>query len=226
VLVEKPMALGRREAQELAAAAAGSALVLGVGFHLRHSDVFRELKRLILAGAVGDPRFVRAAWGMPLPELSGWKQDRAQAGAGALMGLAVHLLDLVLWLVDAPVGAVTAMSDAHEERLDRNYVIAFEIGGCMVEISVSRSFALGASLVLFGTDGALWAEDAVTVRAEGTLRDGGGAVLVKAASNPYAVELRTFADAASGGPRFHADASDGLRCVELTDAVLAATAAA
>jgi ketopantoate reductase len=51
-----------------------------------------------------------------------------------------------------------------------------------------------------------------------------GAALVKATRNPYSVELATFAATLRGGPRFHVDARDGARCVELTDALLAATA--
>ncbi len=224
VLVEKPMTLGSSEANELAAASDRRALVLGVGFHLRHSEVFRELERLLHGGAVGEPRFVRAGWGMPLPELSGWKQNRALAGAGALMGLGVHVLDLVLWLLEGARGAVAAVSDARGAELDRNYAVVLELGRCIVALSVSRSFALGASIAIFGSEGVLIAEDALTVRAEGVLRDGQGKVLANAARNPYAAELEAFAAAARGGPPFHADARDGVRCVELTEAVLAGTA--
>src|SRR5581483_5075509 len=110
------------------------------------------------------------------------------------------------------------------ERLDRNYAVALEIGDCLVEVAVSRSFALGASLDLYGAEGQLHADGAVTVRVEGTLRDGDGAVLAEARRNPYAAELEAFVAAVRGERPFHASARDGVRCVELTEAVLAATA--
>ena len=66
VLVEKPMALHAAEAEQTNALAAELGLVVGVGFHLRHSAVFRELKHQLESDAIGPPRLVRAAWGMSL----------------------------------------------------------------------------------------------------------------------------------------------------------------
>src|ERR1035437_6257223 len=56
VLVEKPVALSESDAVEMAETADRFGLVLGAGFHLRHNAAIRELKRLLDAGAVGEPR--------------------------------------------------------------------------------------------------------------------------------------------------------------------------
>jgi predicted dehydrogenase len=112
VLVEKPMALRSIDAQQTVALAAQLERIVGVGFHLRHSDIFRELKRQLDSGEIGTVSLIRAEWGMPLGVLQEWKNDPVRAGAGALMGLGVHILDLMLWLTGGPVQATTSRYSA------------------------------------------------------------------------------------------------------------------
>jgi predicted dehydrogenase len=76
VLVEKPVALTEADATEMAQTAHRLGLVLGAGFHLRHNSVIAKLKRRLDAGAVGEPRLIRASWGMSTSStLSAWKND-------------------------------------------------------------------------------------------------------------------------------------------------------
>lgn len=222
VLVEKPMALLAAEAEQTMALAAELGRVVGVGFHLRHSDVFRELKDQLEGDAIGEPRLVRAAWGMPLGKLQGWKDDPARAGAGSLMGLGVHVLDLLLWLMDGDVEPVAAVSDRRGDQLDRTFLAFMAAGDCLIELAVSRDHPIGGSLSVYGTRGVRHAENALTTRAEGGLHDGAGATFVTNVQNPYATQLNAFADAVRGDGEFHADASDGARSVALTEALLSA----
>ena len=220
VLVEKPMALTSAEALELAQAAERENRVLGVGFHLRHHDVFRELKRRIDAGAIGEPRLVRASWGAVGGGTgSAWKTDRQLAGGGSLMAIGVHLLDLVPWLLGDEPDTVMAVSDTSEEQLDTTFFTVLSFPSCLVDIQMSRSFVLGPLLVVHGTEGELRAEHALTHLAEGELRTGDGELLFTATHNPYKNEIAAFAEAVRGGDPFHADGWDGLRCTELTTRV-------
>ena len=53
VLVEKPMAMSRREAETMVEASEKAGIVLGVGFHLRHHPAHKETHRLITEGSLG-----------------------------------------------------------------------------------------------------------------------------------------------------------------------------
>jgi 1,5-anhydro-D-fructose reductase (1,5-anhydro-D-mannitol-forming) len=226
VLVEKPMALAIDDAVAMVEAAMQAERVLGVGYHLRHATVLRALHDRVHAGDIGEPKLIHAQWGMLLPALSGWKDDPRLAGAGALMGLGVHAVDLILWLVaDRPV-AVAALTTSGEGRLDRtsSYAISFE-GGCLANIVVTRDHNLDSnSLSVYGSEGALHAKDALTVVAAGSLVDGGGREIATAEVDPYRAELEAFARAIRGGQPFHADGHDGTACVALTATLLNAEA--
>jgi 1,5-anhydro-D-fructose reductase (1,5-anhydro-D-mannitol-forming) len=105
VLVEKPMATDVGEARAMVAAARTAGRRLGIGFHFRHHGLLAEARRQIAAGAIGTVMQVTAQFNLtssPPPRLtiahSPWKRDPAQmGGAGALMGMGVHLIDLVRW---------------------------------------------------------------------------------------------------------------------------------
>lgn len=223
VLVEKPMALTAGEARKMAQAAERANRLLGVGFHLRHHDVFKEMKRRVDAGAVGEPRLVRATWGVVgRGTRAAWKDDRKLAGAGALMGFGVHVLDLVPWLLTDEPMTVTALSDASDGRLDTMVLTILSFAECLADLQVSGSLALPNVLVVHGTEGELRAQDALTHLAEGKLCTTDGEVLVAATHNPFQAELEAFAEAVRAGKTFHADGWEGLRSVELATRVIEA----
>lgn len=224
VLVEKPMALDVAEAVAMSEEATARGLILGIGFHLRHHDVFRELKRRLDAGEIGQPSLIRASWGMAISgTLSPWKNDPAMAGGGAWMGLGVHVLDLLRWLLGQEPTRVVAASDSGGP-LDRTFLAALEFGDCVADIQVSRRFVLRPNgLVVHGEEGELRALDALAMAGSGTLVGGEGSTLIEGNADPYQSEFEAFAAAIRGESTFHADGADGVRSVELTQSIVEAT---
>ncbi len=114
VLVEKPMAVGPGEGQQLVDAAAAAGVALGVS----HNQVFyaphTEAKRLIDSGAIGRPVLLRLRLGMG-PAWGGWRDDPRLAGGGLLSDAGVHRIYLALHLF-GPVREVRAVLDAPRER--------------------------------------------------------------------------------------------------------------
>src|SRR5262245_31489028 len=117
VLVEKPMALSVADARLMAQAADGAGLLLGVGFHLRHHPVHREIRRTVLAGETGDIAFVAGTFGSNWvdPPPDAWQLSPELAGHGSITGLGVHLLDLLPWLIGQDIVEVSALSDGPDE---------------------------------------------------------------------------------------------------------------
>jgi len=110
VLVEKPLAIGLAECQELVDAAAAAGVALGVS----HNQVFygphAEAKRLIDTDGIGRPVLIRLRLGMG-PTWGGWRASPALAGGGLLMDAGIHRLYLALYFF-GPVRRVHAVVDA------------------------------------------------------------------------------------------------------------------
>ncbi len=110
VLVEKPLALSARDAEELRDLAHAKALVLRTGFHMRHYPAVKELKRLISAKTFGDDLFLRLSYGSRRPKgfNETWRIDPGVAGGGALFDQGIHALDLAQWLAPTPLEPTAA----------------------------------------------------------------------------------------------------------------------
>ncbi len=109
VLVEKPLATGLEQSEELVAAAAAAGVALGVS----HNQVFYaphvEAKRLIDTGAIGRPVLIRLRLGMG-PPFGDWRDSPVRNGGGLLYDAGVHRLYLALFFF-GPVREVRAVLD-------------------------------------------------------------------------------------------------------------------
>jgi predicted dehydrogenase len=102
VLCEKPLALNVSDATEIVAAAKATGKDLFVGFNMRFTDSGLAVKQLIDEGRLGLPVCARGY--MLADEVPWWGPHfvREVSGGGALAATAVHMLDLVWWLVGRP----------------------------------------------------------------------------------------------------------------------------
>lgn len=104
VFCEKPFVLDPQEGQRLVDLAREQKRVTQVGYHYRFVGAFREAKRLLAAGALGEIHHVRAEAYGPValrPKGSTWRTARSEGG-GCLYDYACHALDLVNFLVAPP----------------------------------------------------------------------------------------------------------------------------
>ena len=159
VLVEKPMALTVAEAEAMVATAKASGRLLGVGFHLRQHPVHAEMRRLMRAGEVGEPIFAAAVWGSYSPDYprDRWQMDPKLAGAGSIMGIGVHVIDLLSWLIGREVEQVTAFTDGPSERYPVEFLTTALLryrGDAVAEFTSSRRLPNSAHTVVVYCEGA------------------------------------------------------------------------
>jgi myo-inositol 2-dehydrogenase/D-chiro-inositol 1-dehydrogenase len=99
-ICEKPAGMNPAETSALAAAAEKSRLPHAVGYQFRYEPAFRELKRLISAGEIGDIERVEIDWcvgGQPSRARAwSWRND-ASLGGGVPLNFATHALDYLRW---------------------------------------------------------------------------------------------------------------------------------
>ena len=143
VFCEKPLTLTSSESLELAELAAERGVVTQVGYHNRFVGAFREVKRLLEAGAIGRVTHVQAeAYGPVVlkPKGSTWRSQRAEGG-GCLYDYAAHPLDLLSWYFGAPrgVGGTVLGSVFSENTEDEVFGTLFYDNGLSGQISVNWS---------------------------------------------------------------------------------------
>jgi predicted dehydrogenase len=107
VLVEKPVALNVREAEEMIAACDRAGVKFMVGHMLRLSPLIVRMRDLIRNGEIGSVTFARADFVYDA-RLShrGWLYDRSVAGGGPIYDIGVHCLDTLRFVLDDEVVAV------------------------------------------------------------------------------------------------------------------------
>lgn len=110
VFCEKPLTLSSQVSNDLAQAATTRGLVTQAGYHNRFIGTFREVKRLIESGAIGQVTHAQAeAYGPVVlkPSKPSWR-GTADAGGGCLYDYAAHPLNLLNWYF----GETTTVSGA------------------------------------------------------------------------------------------------------------------
>lgn len=112
VLIEKPLARHRAEAQEMVDAARKHNRILAVAFQRRTRHDVEIVRNEIAAGNFGRVYYAKAFWMRRggIPGLGSWFTSKDAAGGGSLIDLGVHVLDMALYALGNP--KVTSVSAA------------------------------------------------------------------------------------------------------------------
>lgn len=107
VFCEKPFSLTSTEGEELVELANSKWLVNQVGYHNHFIGTFRELKRLIQSGILGQlVHFTGEAYGpVVTKEKGGTWRSKPEEGGGCLFDYASHVLNLIQEIIGRPVKA-------------------------------------------------------------------------------------------------------------------------
>ena len=104
VLCEKPMTVSVADAKKMIAAAEAAGRVLSVNQHMRFDTTAQAMRAIVKSKALGDVYLAETKWvrQQGIPGYGGWFTNKDLAGAGALMDIGVHMLDMLLYLLDFP----------------------------------------------------------------------------------------------------------------------------
>jgi predicted dehydrogenase len=130
VFCEKPLSINAKEAERMWRAADAAGIVHAVNFNYRKVPAVEFIARLIKSGRIGTVRHYRAAylqdWGNDARIPRSWKFQASGAGAGALIGVGSHVIDLARLLV-GEIDSVVATSEIWiKERPVPSSALAFE----------------------------------------------------------------------------------------------------
>ena len=124
ILCEKPMAMNVAEAEEMTRAADGAGVIAMIDHELRFLPGRQKAFAMLREGVIGKVRHAkynfRAAY-RGNPELPwNWWSDIDQGG-GALAAIDSHVIDSLLWFLDADISSVFCQLNTHvRERKDRD----------------------------------------------------------------------------------------------------------
>jgi 1,5-anhydro-D-fructose reductase (1,5-anhydro-D-mannitol-forming) len=242
VLVEKPMAVNVSEALDMVHACRKNGVKLSVGFHLRQHPGHRRARQIIGEGILGSISLTQAQFFFPdkrgivdmprRPSLSQWWEDPGMiGGAYSIMGMGVHALDLLQFLLGQPIVEVAALTDGQtaQKPLERIAVITLRFAdGALGTVSCGRRVPdTRNDAVVYGTGGRVWLKDTLWEPLRGRLEVVSDAVNVEEAyqGDPlslYKLEIEAFARGIQGNEEFGASGIDGLRAVQVASAAIEA----
>jgi len=247
VLVEKPVAVDKAGAERLIAAHQGRRQVFGVMFNQRTDPRHRRLRELLRGGELGPVR--RVAWTITdwfrphaYYAAGGWRATWAGEGGGVLINQSPHYLDQLVWLFGPPVRvhALCRFGRYHPIEVEDDVTATLEYAdGSHATYITSTGEAPGTNrLEVVADKGRVVIEagrfhytrnTVPASRFSRTSKDffAGGPprreMKVKGIDGPggqHAAVLQNFVDAILDGEPLIAPAAEGLRPVELANAML------
>jgi predicted dehydrogenase len=129
VLVEKPMVTDVAHAVHLCELAERNDAVLQVGYQRHAHPAFREIRRVIATGRIGDLHMVNCHLGQDWvrPHRNTWRTDPELSGGGQLYDTGSHLLDALLWTTDGDPASVLATMEYDAPGVDVNTAMSVEL---------------------------------------------------------------------------------------------------
>lgn len=130
VLIEKPMACSKKEAEELIKTAEKLGKVLQVSYQRHFEPAFMYIREAIANGEIGRLTSVTASlyqqWGHGSENV--WRKNPALSGGGMLMDSGSHICDVLLWTTGlTPIEVSTQLEKHHSAvELDSFTAIRFE----------------------------------------------------------------------------------------------------
>ena len=219
VLVIKPLALRRADAEALSQVAESRGVILAMGYDRCFLPAIDELRRRVGNGDLG--RILHAEGNFCVNRFAGmtagtWKSDGAQTPPGSL---ADHMLYTMIELI-GPVAELHVQALRQVVELDiadtSSVMLRFSSGasGLLTAIGVTPNFH---RLHVFGTDG--WAEIRDNTRFEYRPLDGESTVIEFPAFDALKCELESFAAAAAGEATFPVSPQDAVYGVAALEAM-------
>ena len=248
VMVEKPLSVHKADCERLIAAHRGGHQVFAAMFQLRTDPVYRQIKSLISDGELGEIR--RILWDCTdwfrtetYYASGGWRATWKGEGGGVLLNQCPHNLDLYQWLFGMPdqVTGFCQFGRYHDIEVEDDVTAYFRYAdGKHASFLTSTGEAPGRNLLqITGEKGMLSLEgrrltfqrnrqpmsefsaetSAGFAKPEAWTID----IPVEPGASSHMEVLQNFANAIRHGEALIAPAAEGMRSIELANAILLST---
>lgn len=225
ILADKPLAPNGAEAERVIDACTAAGVRIGMNFQTRHHSCFQEAKQVIESGEIGDIVAIQVDASPGNAPFAGWRADPELAGLGAVNNIAVHIYDLLRFLTGSEVTEVSAMFDVgREKKLETMPMVLMRFAsGALAYANGNQLTPMPLNdIVIHGTSGRIDGRKITRNWQEGEMR------VVTAAgerSGKYQTHdcydrlIKAFSEAILDGRDPDPSGVDGMRCVQVTDAI-------
>ena len=245
VLVEKPISVHSNDAKKLIAAHRSKKQVFAAMFNQRTDPVFQKIRRLVKDGELG--KILRVQWtitdwfrSQAYYDSGCWRATWAGEGGGVLLNQCVHNIDLFQWIFGMPenVRALCCFGRHHDIEVEDDVSAIFEFAnGSSAVLATSTGEAPGINrLEISGDLGRLTCEhrkltfirnesgtqEYLHSTPEGYIPPAAWKVEIPVADdtgNQHEKILRNFIGAILQGEELIAPAGEGLKSLELINAI-------
>jgi 1,5-anhydro-D-fructose reductase (1,5-anhydro-D-mannitol-forming) len=225
VLCDKPLATTVADAERAVAACEAAGVRLGITFQTRNQQGMSQIRQLLADGEVGSVRLVQLEVGIGRMLPQGWRTDPSLAGVGVMNNMGVHAYDVLRYLLGAEVVEATAVVDVEEGFAVDTMALAllrFD-NGALAYVNANQSVPNPQQdLTVYGTEGSILGRNVTRPNLEGrvtVLGQSGTTELEVSTAGPFVATVANFADAVLQGRDPSPSGLDGLRSVQLTDAL-------
>lgn len=225
VLCDKPLATTVTDAERAVAECDAMGVRLGVTFQTRNYEGMNDVRLWLANGEIGPVRLAQLELGPGRMLPKGWRTDPALAGVGVMNNMGVHGYDLLRYLLGAEVTEVTAV--AHIEpgfEVDTMTLALLRFdNGAMAYVNANQSVPNSQpNLAIYGTDGTVLGRNVTRPNLSGTITVIGRSINVErevSTAGAYVTTIGNFATAVLRGHDPSPSSMDGIRSVELTEAM-------
>ena len=234
ILCEKPLAMTVQDAQEMISVANQHSVVLATNHHLRCAQSHQAIREIVTSGQLGTVFSVQINHSVSLPErLRGWRLTNPEKGAGVLLDITVHNIDLARFLLGENLVSVFAQTSnrgfGQPNVPDESLCSFVSESGILVSTheSFNTPFAK-TSVEIFGSEGNLIGKNVLTQDPVGevilTTASGEQRVDLGDPENLYVRLLKKFAEAVEGKGSPASSGLDGLHSAALALAAIKSSA--
>ncbi|RYZ29244.1 MAG: inositol 2-dehydrogenase [Propionibacteriaceae bacterium] len=221
VLCEKPLSPALDESAALLRDLGDRASLVSLGFMRRFDHGYTELRATVVSGAIGEPVTVHST-------RRGVTSGPGATSESSVTNSAVHDLDIVPWLLGAPVEEVSwhaPRRSSGADLADPQLILLRTADGVLstVDIFLNARYGYDVRCEVVGESGTASLREPARTEVDTGLRRGVtyGADWRPRFAEAYRLELQTWVDSLGGGDRGPlATASDGLVASAVADAVI------
>ena len=228
VFCDKPMATSVADAERIVRECERAGVKLGINFHNRFMPCFVETRRILESGEIGEVQLVQleaSPGARPGARLATWRVDPVMAGLGTTYSIGVHVYDILRYLLASEITMVSAFFDTPYGVMEETNMSLFRFAnGVLAQLSVHEKSPFPHNdFVIYGSKGRIVGRGLTRSRAGGELQvmtvDGKTRSTEFPATNAHGACVAAFSDALLDGRDPVPSGIDGLRSVQVTDAM-------
>jgi len=228
VFCDKPMTTSTADAERAVRECEKAGVRLAINFHNRFMPPFIETRRIIESGEIGKVHLAQmeaSPGARPGGRLGTWRLDAATAGLGTTYSIGVHIYDIMRYLLASEVEMVSALFDTPRGVMEEvNVTLLRFANGAFAQMSVHENSPFPHNdFVIYGSQGRITGRELTRSRSGGVLEvmKGNGETRTKEfpAINAHSECVAGFSDALLEEREFVPSGIDGLRSVQVTDAM-------